>query len=92
LRFKYDVEQPAGERVHSVDVLIDNEYEAIDSERTYTVATNAFTADGGDGYDMFKVAKDEGRITELFEVDYDVFATYLENNSPVAPEVEGRII
>ncbi|MFS0593506.1 5'-nucleotidase C-terminal domain-containing protein [Cytobacillus horneckiae] len=92
LRFKYDVEQPAGERVHSVDVLFDNEYEAIDSERTYTVATNAFTADGGDGYDMFKVAKDEGRITELFEVDYDVFATYLENNSPVAPEVEGRII
>ncbi|MCM3323165.1 5'-nucleotidase C-terminal domain-containing protein [Cytobacillus kochii] len=92
LRFKFDQAQPVGERVHGVEVKVDGEYIAINEDETYTVATNAFTADGGDGYDMFKKAKDEGRITELFEVDYDVFSTYLENNNPVAPEVEGRII
>ncbi|MDQ0270039.1 5'-nucleotidase C-terminal domain-containing protein [Cytobacillus purgationiresistens] len=92
LRFKYDMAEPAGSRVHSVEVKINDKYETIDKARKYTVATNAFTADGGDGYDMFKQAKDDGRITELFEVDYDVFATYLEKNSPVSPEVEGRIM
>jgi 2',3'-cyclic-nucleotide 2'-phosphodiesterase (5'-nucleotidase family)/predicted extracellular nuclease len=92
LRFKYDPSLPAGERVYRVEVNGENGYEKIELSTTYTVATNAFVADGGDGYEVFKQAKTDGRMTELFEVDYDVFTSYLEKNSPVSPSVEGRIL
>ncbi|NQD68847.1 hypothetical protein HP456_23360, partial [Bacillus haikouensis] len=39
-----------------------------------------------------KQAKDEGRQTDLFLVDFEVFTDYLDNNSPVSPEVEDRIV
>lgn len=91
IKFKYDVNQPVGERVWSVDVKTDNGFEKLDPAAMYTVATNAFTADGGDGYSMLKEAKDDGRMTELFQVDFEVMTEYLEKNSPVSPELEDRI-
>jgi 2',3'-cyclic-nucleotide 2'-phosphodiesterase / 3'-nucleotidase / 5'-nucleotidase len=48
----------------------------LDSQ--YTVATNAFIAD-------------DGRMTELFISDYDVFQEYLIELRTVEMEVEGRI-
>ncbi|WP_142383415.1 5'-nucleotidase C-terminal domain-containing protein [Bacillus sp. V3-13] len=92
LKFKYDPAKPAGDRVWSIEVKTDKGFEKIDLAKTYTVATNAFVADGGDGYTVFKKAKDEGRIKELFVVDHEVLSTYFEKNSPVSPAVEGRII
>jgi 2',3'-cyclic-nucleotide 2'-phosphodiesterase (5'-nucleotidase family)/predicted extracellular nuclease/putative cell wall-binding protein len=92
IKFKYDVTKPVGDRVWFAEAKTDNGFEAIDAKQTYRVATNAFTADGGDGYTMFKKAKDEGRMTELFVVDYEVFTSYLAKNNPVSPVVEGRII
>lgn len=92
INFKYDVSKPAGERVWSVEVKTDNGFEEIDPEMMYSVATNAFTADGGDGYTMFKEAKEDGRLTELFVVDFEVFTSYLEKNSPISPAVEDRIV
>jgi Bacterial Ig domain len=41
---------------------------------------------------MFKTAKDEGRISELYIVDFEVFTSYLEKVNPVSPAVEGRIV
>lgn len=92
LRFQYDPAKPAMERVWKVEVKNGDKYEAIDLNKTYSVATNAFVADGGDGYTSFKKAKDEGRINELFVVDFEVLASYIEKNSPISPAVEGRII
>ena len=92
IKYKYDVNKPAGERVWFVEVKTSNGFEKIDSDKMYSVATNAFTANGGDGYTMFKEAKEEGRQTELFVADFEVFTSYLEKNNPVSPEVEGRII
>ncbi|XXM74620.1 5'-nucleotidase C-terminal domain-containing protein [Lysinibacillus sphaericus] len=92
INFKYDVNKPAGERVWSVEVKTADGFQKIDPEQTYRVATNAFTANGGDGYDMFKQAKDEGRQTDLFLVDFEVFTDYLDQNSPVSPQVENRIV
>ncbi|QTC40303.1 5'-nucleotidase C-terminal domain-containing protein [Bacillus sp. V3] len=92
INFKYDVNKPAGERVWSVEVKTADGFQEIDPAQTYRVATNAFTANGGDGYDMFKQAKEEGRQTDLFLVDFEVFTDYLDQNSPVSPEVEGRIV
>ncbi|MFC4321615.1 bifunctional 2',3'-cyclic-nucleotide 2'-phosphodiesterase/3'-nucleotidase [Litchfieldia salsa] len=93
LRFKYDINKPVGERVWLVEVKQANgKYKTLDLQATYSVATNAFTADGGDGFTVFKKAKNEGRINELFLLDADVFTSYVQSNSPVSPSVEGRII
>jgi 2',3'-cyclic-nucleotide 2'-phosphodiesterase (5'-nucleotidase family) len=92
LKFKYDAAKPVGERVWYVEAMTANGYEELQVDKTYRVATNAFTADGGDGYTMFKTAKDQGRITELYFVDFEVFTSYLEKHNPVSPVVEGRII
>lgn len=92
LKFKYDAAKPVGERVWYVEAMTANGYEELQLDQTYRVATNAFTADGGDGYTMFKTAKDEGRITELYIVDFEVFTSYLEKYNPVSPVVEDRII
>jgi len=93
LRFKYDINQPAGQRVWSVEVKnVDGTFEPIELDTYYNVATNAYIADGGDGFEVFKKAKDEQRIKELFVVDYEVLKSYIEKNSPVSPEVEGRIV
>jgi 2',3'-cyclic-nucleotide 2'-phosphodiesterase (5'-nucleotidase family) len=92
LKFKYDPAKPIGERVWYVEALTADGYEELQQDKLYRVATNAFTADGGDGYSMFKSAKDEGRITELYIVDFEVFTSYLEKFNPVSPQVEGRIV
>ena len=91
IQFKYDVAKPAGNRVWEVKVLTANGYEVLDLTKTYSVATNAFVADGGDGFTMFKQAKAEGRINELMIVDYEILVEYFGKNNPVAPIVEGRI-
>ncbi|WP_080843959.1 5'-nucleotidase C-terminal domain-containing protein [Cytobacillus gottheilii] len=92
MQFKYDQNKPAGQRVWSVEVKTDNGFEPLNLEQMYNVATNAYTADGGDGYEMLKTAKEEGRMTELFLVDFEVFLSHLENSGTVSPEIEGRIV
>ncbi|WP_249745511.1 5'-nucleotidase C-terminal domain-containing protein [Mesobacillus boroniphilus] len=92
LKFKYDASKPVGERVWEVNVKTENGYMPIDLNKSYNVATNAFTANGGDGFTMLKTAKDEGRIHDLFVVDYEILSEYIEKHSPVAPTVEGRIV
>jgi len=48
LHVTYNGEAPVGSRVRSVMV----GGASLDFSKTYTVATDAFVADGGDGYDM----------------------------------------
>jgi 5'-nucleotidase / UDP-sugar diphosphatase len=92
LKYTFDRNQPAGDRIVEVQTKTDDGYEALDLNGTYTVATNAFIADGGDGYESFAEAKSNGKMKELFFVDYEVFNEYLESKDVVSPEVEGRII
>jgi 2',3'-cyclic-nucleotide 2'-phosphodiesterase (5'-nucleotidase family) len=91
IQFKYDPAKPAYDRVWEVKLLTASGYETLDLTKTYSVATNAFVADGGDGYTVFKQAKTEGRINELLIVDYEILSDYIAANSPVSPSVEGRI-
>ncbi|GEN54518.1 cell wall-binding repeat-containing protein [Halobacillus faecis] len=92
LKYTFDRNQPAGDRIVEVQTKTDDGYKALDMNGTYTVATNAFIADGGDGYESFAEAKANGKMKELFFVDYEVFNEYLEEQGTVSPEVEGRII
>lgn len=92
LKFSYDATLPAGERVLDVKVKTDKGFETINLEETYTVATNAYIAGGGDGYETFAKANDEGRMEPLYFVDYQVLNEYLDKHPNVEPKVEARIV
>ncbi|WP_185806779.1 5'-nucleotidase C-terminal domain-containing protein [Bacillus salinus] len=92
MKFTFDPTLPAGERVLEVLVKTDEGFEPINVEQSYTLATNAYIADGGDDYQVFKKAKDEGRITELYLPDYEVFNGYLQEVGTVEAVFEGRIM
>jgi 2',3'-cyclic-nucleotide 2'-phosphodiesterase (5'-nucleotidase family) len=92
MKFTFDATKPAGERIVEVFVKTENGYEPIDKDNMYVLATNAYIANGGDDYQVFKKAKDEGRMTELFVPDYEVFNAYLEEIGTVKATFEGRIL
>jgi 2',3'-cyclic-nucleotide 2'-phosphodiesterase/3'-nucleotidase len=77
---------PADGRVDPTDVLIGGQ--PLDLDATYTVGTNDFMANGGDGYDMFTSAPRTGDGgTNLAELVKDRIRT----RGTISPEVEGRI-
>jgi 2',3'-cyclic-nucleotide 2'-phosphodiesterase (5'-nucleotidase family) len=95
LKFTYDSTKPVGEKVQSVLVKgADGSYTALDLTKNYFVATNIFTAKGGDGYTMLAKAYAEGRVSEPGFVDWEIFADYIaaQPNQTVSPQVEGRIV
>ena len=68
--------------------------EDLDVNKNYTISTNAFIINGGDGYSMFVPHE---VITTSIGVDNEVLLKYIENNlGGVIPEkykeVEGRIV
>jgi len=89
IRFTFDPTQASGGRVTAVETWnADVEgFVALDPAATYTVATNDFLANGGDGYDY-------SGATDRYDTGWllsDALAEYLESQGNVAPEVEGRI-
>jgi len=90
IRYSFDPNLEAGSRIVGVDVQAeDGTFSPIDLEATYTVVTNNFVRNGGDGYSIF--AENAVDPYDFGRVDYEVLADYLAANTPVAPEVEGRI-
>jgi 2',3'-cyclic-nucleotide 2'-phosphodiesterase/3'-nucleotidase len=86
MQFTYDPSNEAGSRI--VDASLGGD--AIDPDATYTVATNNFVADGGDGYGMLT---DATRV--LTPGNGPVLASLIVRRiraeSPIAPEVTGRV-
>jgi 5'-nucleotidase len=86
LTFTFDPTRPVHQRV--VRVLVGGE--PLDPERRYTVATNSYTAQGGDGYAMLATAK-----PLVFPEDGPGLAETLieavERAGSIAPAVQGRI-
>ena len=92
-KVKYDSSKPAGQRVVSIAYKnADGTYTDIQDGQTYTIATNAFTAKGGDGFTVFQKAYEEGRVTDLGLSDWENFAEQLKSLGTVDPKVEGRIV
>ncbi len=89
LRFTWDLAQPAGARIVSVEVFLDGTWQPLDRGATYRLATSNFLAAGGDGYAMFLEATNSWN---LGFVDYEILAEYIQSHTPVAPQVEGRIM
>ena len=86
LTFVFDPSRPAGQRV--VRVLVGGQ--PLEPERRYTLATNSYTAAGGDGYAMLATAK-----PLVFPQDGPGLAETLleaiERAGVIAPATEGRI-
>jgi 5'-nucleotidase len=82
----FDPARPAGQRI--VRVLVGGQ--PLDPERRYTMATNSYTAQGGDGYAMLATAK-----PLVFPEDGPGLAETLieavERAGSIAPSVQGRI-
>ncbi|MDQ0156950.1 5'-nucleotidase/2',3'-cyclic-nucleotide 2'-phosphodiesterase/3'-nucleotidase/5'-nucleotidase [Robertmurraya andreesenii] len=91
-KVKFDSSKPAGKRVISIQYFDGEKYVPIQDDKTYTVATNTFTAKGGDGFDVFRKIYKEGRITDLGLSDWEILAEHLKKLGKVHPKVEGRIV
>ena len=86
MRFVYDPQAPAGERLVEVEV----GGAPLDPAGTYTVATNDYMARGGDGYAALATGKpliDASDATLMATMVMD----YIEAEGTVEPEVDGRI-
>lgn len=89
LRYTWDRSLPIGSRIVSVDVRQGNAWVPLDPNAIYVVATNNFMRRGGDGYEMFRDhAIDPYDFGEPLE---DAVAAYIQQNSPVRAELDGRI-
>jgi 5'-nucleotidase/UDP-sugar diphosphatase len=77
-----------GERVKDVMVKERGKWVKVDPAKDYTVLVTSWTAAGGDGYYPFLGAEKKDTTVNLI----DVLQTYIEANSPIKPEVEGRIV
>ena len=93
VKVQFDSSKPAGERVVSITYTDAQGKEvALEDAKTYTIATNAFTAKGGDGFDVLAKAYAEGRVTDLGLSDWENFKEHLESIGTITPATEGRIV
>jgi 5'-nucleotidase/UDP-sugar diphosphatase len=77
-----------GERVTKIEVREGGAWVKLDPNKVYTILTTSWTASGGDGYSPFLTA--EKKDTTVDPVD--ALFNYIKKKSPIAPEVEGRIV
>ncbi len=90
IKFRWNPALPKGKRVVKVEILDpQGGLTPLEDEKIYNLAASAFLRRGGDGYKILleKAIKpyDHGRVIA------DVVNDYFHLNSPVSPQVEGRI-
>jgi 5'-nucleotidase len=90
IRYSFDPNLEPGSRITSVEVMgEDGEYAPIDESATYTVVSNDFLRQGGDAYTV--LAENSINPYDFGRPLDEVVAEYMIANSPVTPEIEGRI-
>jgi len=90
LKFTFDPTVAPNEgRIQDVMVQTATGFEAIDPAATYSVVTNNYVRNGGDGYKMF--AGDDKNAYDFGPDLADVVAEYLAKSGPYAPYTDGRI-
>jgi len=78
--------KPAGEKVDIASITLDGK--PIDPKASYRVTVNNFLADGGDGFKVFRKAKDP--LPGIFDVD--ALEDYLKTAGVVEAPTLGRIV
>ncbi|MFC7062449.1 5'-nucleotidase C-terminal domain-containing protein [Halobacillus seohaensis] len=92
MNFTYDSSMESGNRVENVEFEQDGQLVSLEENKEYTIATNAFTAKGGDGFDVFAAAYEDGRVTDLGSSDWENLRDYVAELGEVDPEIEDRIV
>jgi 2',3'-cyclic-nucleotide 2'-phosphodiesterase (5'-nucleotidase family) len=87
LKVEYDPKRPKGSRVISVEA----NGKPLDINAKYTIATNDFMANGGDGYAMFREARPLLTARDAKLMANDVMA-YIAQHKTISPSVEGRLV
>jgi 5'-nucleotidase/UDP-sugar diphosphatase len=87
---KYIVESgnATGERVTEIMVDMNGTWEPLDPAKDYGVVSNNFVRSGGDGYKMFRTAKN---VYDFGPDLADVTAEFLAAHAPYTPYLDGRI-
>ena len=86
MTFDWDPSASPGDRIAPSDITINGSQLSMDE--TYTLGTNGFMADGGDGYEMLTSApRTDSGGTDLAQL----VIAQIQDQTPVSPEVEGRI-
>ncbi|MCM3204380.1 5'-nucleotidase C-terminal domain-containing protein [Paenibacillus illinoisensis] len=83
MKFSIDTSAAEGSRVHSVTI----GGKALDPEATYTLATNDFTAVGGDEYTMFN----KYTISGMYGAMDEALIEYMQKLGAVDIKTDGRI-
>ncbi|HSI65818.1 MAG TPA: 5'-nucleotidase C-terminal domain-containing protein [Planococcus sp. (in: firmicutes)] len=92
MEFSFDPAQPVGNRVTSMSVRTEDDLlEKIVPAKYYKVATNTFTAGGGDGYTVFADVYADGRVSEPGNIDFNMFIDYIAELEVIAPMLDNRI-
>ncbi|HEX5467830.1 MAG TPA: 5'-nucleotidase C-terminal domain-containing protein [Gaiellaceae bacterium] len=91
LCFTYDITKAPGSRVtgavrQAEDGSCTGDAVDLTAGSTYHILENDFMANGGDGYPVFS-----DRMATLDIMD-QVLADYVTANSPISPEIQGRIV
>ncbi len=84
IRFVLDPSRPVGDRIISLTI----NGKALDMNKTYTVATNDFTAAGGDDYPCFG---DVPTLNEYSSLE-EALANFIETLQTVSYTKQGRIL
>lgn len=91
IKIVYNISNPIGERVVSVDLLCNEctvpKYYPLDVTKMYRIVVNSFMASGGDGSSIISQEKQNHIIGPL---DMDVITEYMEKKSPIMIGIEGR--
>ncbi|WP_372869641.1 5'-nucleotidase C-terminal domain-containing protein [Planomicrobium okeanokoites] len=92
MEFSFDPSQPVGSRVTSANLISEDGVRTkIENTTRYKVATNTFTAAGGDGYKVFADVYADGRVSEPGTIDYEMFIDYISELEVISPMLENRI-
>jgi len=90
MTYGFDQSREPGSRITEVKVMKEGEMVPIDQTATYSVVSNNYVRNGGDGFDVFATnsenAYDFGPNLET------VVADYMAKNAPYAPVIDGRIV
>lgn len=94
MKFEYDSSREAGDRVLEMYVKAGDDYVAIELDEEYRITTNGFTGQGGDGFDTFAKAYEDGRIRDIGEIDWEQLRDYMVEDlgGEVDPVREDRIV
>jgi 5'-nucleotidase len=86
LRFTYDARLAPGSRVTSVTI----GDAPLDNRKIYTLAVNTYVLGGGDGYTMFKDARELLKAEEA-QVEPAMLMNIIAAAGEISPQIDGRI-